>query len=175
MSTEENTAPPADAAATAATAAAAVAEAAAEAAEAAKEFTYAEVAQTKDNKQMYTVIHDKVYNLTKFADEHPGGEEVLLDVVGQDSTEAFEDVGHSDEAREILKDLLVGNLKRLPTDPRPKVAPPPSASSSTGSSSNRKGDISSIGIYMYAAFAVIGAVVYMMMKGKDSTGASTDA
>lgn len=42
-----------------------------------------------------------------------GGEEVLLDVAGQDSTEAFEDVGHSDEAREILKDLLVGNLKRL--------------------------------------------------------------
>jgi cytochrome b involved in lipid metabolism len=41
-----------------------------------------------------------------------GGEEVLLDVGGQDSTEAFEDVGHSDEAREILEGLLVGNLKR---------------------------------------------------------------
>ena len=41
-----------------------------------------------------------------------GGEEVLLDVAGQDATEAFEDVGHSDEAREILTGLLVGNLKR---------------------------------------------------------------
>lgn len=41
-----------------------------------------------------------------------GGEEVLLDVGGQDSTEAFEDVGHSDEAREILEGLLVGTLKR---------------------------------------------------------------
>ena len=41
-----------------------------------------------------------------------GGEEVLLDVGGQDATEAFEDVGHSDEAREILDGLLVGNLKR---------------------------------------------------------------
>lgn len=47
-----------------------------------------------------------------FVDEHPGGEEVLLDVGGQDSTEAFEDVGHSDEAREILEGLLVGTLKR---------------------------------------------------------------
>jgi cytochrome b involved in lipid metabolism len=37
---------------------------------------------------------------------------VLLDVGGQDSTEAFEDVGHSDEAREILEGLLVGTLKR---------------------------------------------------------------
>lgn len=41
-----------------------------------------------------------------------GGEEVLLDVGGQDSTEAFEDVGHSDEAREILDGMLVGKLKR---------------------------------------------------------------
>jgi cytochrome b involved in lipid metabolism len=48
-----------------------------------------------------------------------GGEEVLLDVGGQDSTEAFEDVGHSDEAREILDGLLVGTLKRqVPLSPR---------------------------------------------------------
>jgi cytochrome b involved in lipid metabolism len=44
--------------------------------------------------------------------EYRGGEEVLLDVGGQDATEAFEDVGHSDEAREILDGLLVGTLKR---------------------------------------------------------------
>ena len=46
-----------------------------------------------------------------------GGEEVLLDVGGQDATEAFEDVGHSDEAREILEGLLVGNLKRVVSRP----------------------------------------------------------
>ena len=36
----------------------------------------------------------------------------MLDVGGQDATEAFEDVGHSDEAREILAGLKVGTLKR---------------------------------------------------------------
>lgn len=36
-----------------------------------------------------------------------------MDVGGQDATEAFEDVGHSDEAREILDGLLVGTLKRV--------------------------------------------------------------
>lgn len=36
----------------------------------------------------------------------------MLDVGGQDATEAFEDVGHSDEAREILDGLLIGELKR---------------------------------------------------------------
>lgn len=49
-----------------------------------------------------------------FADDgaNSGGEEVLLDVAGQDATEAFEDVGHSDEARESLKPMLVGSLAR---------------------------------------------------------------
>lgn len=36
----------------------------------------------------------------------------MLDVSGQDATEAFEDVGHSDEARETLEPMLVGTLKR---------------------------------------------------------------
>lgn len=36
----------------------------------------------------------------------------MLDVGGQDATEAFEDVGHSDEARETLEQMLVGTLKR---------------------------------------------------------------
>ena len=42
-----------------------------------------------------------------------GGEEVLTDVGGEDATEAFEDVGHSDEARDQLAQLLVGTLKRM--------------------------------------------------------------
>lgn len=46
------------------------------------------------------------------AREHSGGEEVMLDVAGQDATEAFEDVGHSDEARETLDQLYAGVLKR---------------------------------------------------------------
>jgi cytochrome b involved in lipid metabolism len=36
----------------------------------------------------------------------------MLDVAGQDATEAFEDVGHSDEARETLAQLYCGDLKR---------------------------------------------------------------
>lgn len=40
-----------------------------------------------------------------------------MDVAGQDSTEAFEDIGHSDEAREILDGLFIGNLKRAVSSP----------------------------------------------------------
>lgn len=43
----------------------------------------------------------------------------MLDVGGQDATEAFEDVGHSDEAREALDKLHVGSLKRQVSLPTP--------------------------------------------------------
>lgn len=34
--------------------------------------------------------------------------------IGKDATEAFEDVGHSDEARDILKGLFVGDFEGAP-------------------------------------------------------------
>ena len=45
----------------------------------------------------------------------------MLDVGGQDATEAFEDVGHSDEAREILEGLKVGILKRQVSNHTPSA------------------------------------------------------
>ncbi|KAG8931137.1 hypothetical protein FRC03_012763 [Tulasnella sp. 419] len=59
---------------------------------------------------LYLLIHNKVYAVTKFLDEHPGGDEVILAEAGKDATEAFEDVGHSDEAREVLAGLYVGEF-----------------------------------------------------------------
>lgn len=42
--------------------------------------------------------------------QHPGGEEVLLEQAGKDGTEAFEDIGHSSDAREMMKKYKVGEL-----------------------------------------------------------------
>ena len=42
--------------------------------------------------------------------QHPGGEEILIENAGQDSTENFEDVGHSSDAREMLEEYYVGEL-----------------------------------------------------------------
>lgn len=36
-----------------------------------KEFTYSDVAAHNTKKDLYLVIHDKVYNVTSFVDEHP--------------------------------------------------------------------------------------------------------
>ncbi|KAK7470244.1 hypothetical protein VKT23_001679 [Stygiomarasmius scandens] len=64
---------------------------------------------------IWLLISGKVYNVTKFIDEHPGGDEVILAEAGHDATEAFEDVGHSDEARALLPDMLVGDFEKSDT------------------------------------------------------------
>ncbi|CEG72906.1 Putative Cytochrome b5 [Rhizopus microsporus] len=69
-----------------------------------------EVAQHKSKNDLWLVIHNKVYDITSFVVEHPGGEEVLIDEAGKDATEAFEDIGHSDEAREMLDKYQIGVL-----------------------------------------------------------------
>ncbi|KAJ5329745.1 hypothetical protein N7452_010135 [Penicillium brevicompactum] len=119
-----------------------------------KDLTFQEIAEHNTKKDLYLIVHDKVYDCTSFVDEHPGGEEVLLDVGGQDSTEAFEDVGHSDEAREILDGMLVGNVKRMPGDPEPKQAH--TASDSSSSSSSTAG----FGVGLYAVILIGGAIAY---------------
>ncbi|KAI8054691.1 cytochrome b5 [Syncephalis plumigaleata] len=72
--------------------------------------TLEEVSKHNHKKDLWMVIHGKVYDVTKFVEDHPGGEEVLLEQAGLDCTEAFEDVGHSDEARELLAKYIIGEL-----------------------------------------------------------------
>lgn len=61
---------------------------------------------------LWMVVYNKVYDVSKFAPLHPGGVEVLVDCGGVDATEAFEDVGHSQDAFDMLRPYLVGELPR---------------------------------------------------------------
>eukprot|EP00794_Sanderia_malayensis_P018731 gene18731-20620_t len=75
-------------------------------------FSLEEVKNHNDGKSCWLVIHDKIYDVTKFLEEHPGGEEVLLELAGSDGTESFEDVGHSTDARELMEQYFVGELAK---------------------------------------------------------------
>ena len=75
-----------------------------------KVFKLSEVAEHNTRASTWMVIHNKVYDVTEFLVEHPGGEEVLLDLAGKDGTESFEDVGHSKDARDMLKSYYKGDL-----------------------------------------------------------------
>ena len=58
----------------------------------------------------WIVLNDKVYNVTKLVDGHPGGMEVMMEQAGRDATLAFRSVGHSIDAIEQVDEFLVGIL-----------------------------------------------------------------
>ncbi|SGZ48492.1 CIC11C00000001079 [Sungouiella intermedia] len=74
-------------------------------------YTIEEVQKHNTTDDLWIVYNGRVYDVTSYLDEHPGGEEVIADVAGTDATEAFNDIGHSDDAHEILEGLLIGKLE----------------------------------------------------------------
>ncbi|KAF6302794.1 cytochrome b5 type A [Rhinolophus ferrumequinum] len=75
-----------------------------------KYYTLEEIQKHNHSKSTWLILHHKVYDLTKFLEEHPGGEEVLREQAGGDATENFEDVGHSSDARELSKTYIIGEV-----------------------------------------------------------------
>lgn len=75
-----------------------------------KQFTRSEVAKNDEQDKVLLILHDKVYNIHSFLNEHPGGEEILLDHKGIDGSDDFNDVGHSNDAMELMKKYQVGVL-----------------------------------------------------------------
>ncbi|XP_020516642.1 cytochrome b5 type B [Labrus bergylta] len=75
-----------------------------------KYYTLEDIRVHNISSDTWLIIHGKVYDVTSFIEEHPGGEEVLLEQAGADATESFEDVGHSTDAREMLEQYYIGEL-----------------------------------------------------------------
>lgn len=76
--------------------------------------TAVELASHNTKKSIYISLYNrKVFDVTTFLNEHPGGAKLILEYAGKDATEIMADVishEHSDAAYEILEDYLVGIL-----------------------------------------------------------------
>jgi cytochrome b involved in lipid metabolism len=96
-----------------------------------------ELKEHRNSQSLWLAIHDQVYDVTQFIEEHPGGEEVLLEQGGGYATEAFEDVGHSTDARELMKKYHIGKLAESSTENKKSNVrtTPGSASAKAGGSS----------------------------------------
>eukprot|EP00271_Cylindrocystis_brebissonii_P010679 TRINITY_DN26972_c0_g1_i1.p1 TRINITY_DN26972_c0_g1~~TRINITY_DN26972_c0_g1_i1.p1 ORF type:complete len:161 (-),score=41.19 TRINITY_DN26972_c0_g1_i1:830-1312(-) len=75
-----------------------------------KLYTLEDVAKHSASDDCWLVIGGKVYDVTKYLEEHPGGDEVMLAATGKDATDDFEDVGHSKNARQLLDEYYVGEF-----------------------------------------------------------------
>ncbi|CAL4162432.1 unnamed protein product [Meganyctiphanes norvegica] len=73
-------------------------------------YTLAEVQNHDIMSDCWIILYDKVYDVTDFMMEHPGGEELLMEHAGRDATLSFRGVGHSAAAIQSLTEYLVGIL-----------------------------------------------------------------
>eukprot|EP00803_Ostreobium_quekettii_P006907 evm.model.scf_1685.1 EVM.evm.TU.scf_1685.1 scf_1685:318-792(-) len=77
----------------------------------AKVYATEDFADRASRSSCWVAIGDHVYDVTEFLDEHPGGDDVILEEAGTDATEKFEEIGHSLAARDMLKKYVVGKFK----------------------------------------------------------------
>ncbi|KAI4314065.1 hypothetical protein L6164_027007 [Bauhinia variegata] len=75
-----------------------------------KLYSMEEASQHNTKEDCWVVIDGKVYDLSSYMDEHPGGDDVIIASTGKDATDDFEDAGHSDDARELMNKFCIGEL-----------------------------------------------------------------
>lgn len=101
---------------------------------------------------LHLFVGDQVYDVTKFLEDHPGGDEVLLSATGmmlaamvflcqhffpnlqmyiddiwfagKDATDDFEDVGHSTSARAMMDEFYVGDIDSSTIPSKTTYTPP---------------------------------------------------
>ncbi|KAH7660636.1 Cytochrome b5 domain-containing protein [Dioscorea alata] len=86
-----------------------------------KLYSWKEVSKHNTSDDCWIVVDGKVYDVTKYLDDHPGGDDVLLSATGKDSTEEFEDAGHSKSARELMQEYFIGEIDSSPIIPELKI------------------------------------------------------
>jgi cytochrome-b5 reductase len=73
-------------------------------------YTLQEVAKHTSKTDLWVTLWNHVYDVTDYQEDHPGGKEFLLENAGTDATTAYEDIGHSTDAREILENFRIGRI-----------------------------------------------------------------
>ncbi|KAL1915641.1 uncharacterized protein VTP21DRAFT_6400 [Calcarisporiella thermophila] len=72
-----------------------------------------QIAEHNTHKSCWVIYRDKVYDLTSFVTDHPGGTELILARAGEDVTTVMSDPlehEHSDAAYSILEEFCIGQL-----------------------------------------------------------------
>ncbi len=74
------------------------------------DMTLEEVAQHNTADDLWIVVYGKVYDVTEWQHEHPGGDEILQANAGKDVSTLFKNVGHSPDANAIRTYFIIGKL-----------------------------------------------------------------
>ena len=78
-----------------------------------KFYTQDEVLSHNTPNSCWVLYKGKVYDVTEFIQDHPGGDDLILDYAGKDVTDIMKDElehDHSEAAYEILEEYCIGTL-----------------------------------------------------------------
>ncbi|KAJ3290716.1 hypothetical protein HK104_006566 [Borealophlyctis nickersoniae] len=90
-----------------------------------------QVAQHSSPEDAWIIIDGKVYDVTKFADDHPGGKKVLMKAAGKDASKQFAQFHNPSVLQKYGPKLLVGDLSTSASSPSAPATSAPSASSAS--------------------------------------------
>ncbi|KAI9288462.1 hypothetical protein BC943DRAFT_345620 [Umbelopsis sp. AD052] len=79
-------------------------------------FTTKQIAKHNHSNSTWVIVDDKVYDVTQFLQDHPGGDDLILEHAGTDVTEIMKDQlehEHSDAAYDLLNEHYIGTVDRL--------------------------------------------------------------
>lgn len=114
-----------------------------------KTISLAELAKHTSEDSLWIAVEGKIYDMSVYANSHPGGAEVIKAVAGGDATTEFESTGHSDQAKDIAKKYHIGDLSE---EEKKKI--------------ERSNPGTTIGSYVAIAFVLIllGCIIHLILK-----------
>ena len=99
-------------------------------------YTPSDVSLHRSPGDAWVIIHGFVYDLTTFMRSHPGGIQSILDVAGEDGSEAFDMAFHPDEAKDEMKQYCIGRVDTEGTSAPTKNGAATTADSTDATTSN---------------------------------------
>ncbi|CAO3588444.1 unnamed protein product [Absidia cylindrospora] len=75
-----------------------------------KTFTIEEVAKHTAANDCWVIIHDQVYDLTNFLNDHPGGKKILIKNAGTDATKKFDSFHNASVLTKLGAPFLIGKI-----------------------------------------------------------------
>ena len=77
-----------------------------------KKIPLTEIEKHNKENDCWVILYDKVYDLTKFIDEHPGGKDSIMLYAGKDATEAFDLIHEESVLDKYTPDAKIGEIEK---------------------------------------------------------------
>eukprot|EP01064_Diplonema_japonicum_P037915 TRINITY_DN9023_c0_g1_i1.p2 TRINITY_DN9023_c0_g1~~TRINITY_DN9023_c0_g1_i1.p2 ORF type:complete len:140 (+),score=30.76 TRINITY_DN9023_c0_g1_i1:68-487(+) len=94
-----------------------------------RDVTWEELEEHSSEANAWLAVYGRVYDVSKFMDDHPGGADPLWQMAGQDATSEWDAVGHKEGAARLMEKMIVGKLvgkrpqRRTATKPTSQPTP----------------------------------------------------